>query len=74
MQYYKQLDTLRFFSVLLVMIGHWISWDSANEFVKSFHWGNGVIFFFVLSGFLITEILYNEKTEIESGNTNFFSQ
>lgn len=71
MQYYKQLDTLRFFSVLMVMIGHWISWDSANEFVKSFHWGNGVIFFFVLSGFLITEILYNEKTEIESGNSSF---
>ena len=30
------------------------------------------MFFFVLSGFLITEILYNQKTEIESGNKTFF--
>lgn len=68
MQYYKQLDSLRFFSVLAVMIGHWISWDTNNYFVKTFHWGNGVLFFFVLSGFLITEILYNQKTDIELGN------
>jgi peptidoglycan/LPS O-acetylase OafA/YrhL len=72
MNYYKQLDSLRFFSVLAVMIGHWISWDTENYFVKTFHWGNGVMFFFVLSGFLITEILYNQKTEIESGNETFF--
>ena len=70
MQYYKQLDALRFFSVLLVMIAHWIAWDTSNAFVKSFHWGNGVIFFFVLSGFLITEILYKQKTQIETGSTN----
>lgn len=72
MQYYKQLDALRFFSVLSVMIGHWISWDSDNYFVKTFHWGNGVIFFFVLSGFLITEILYNQKQQINLGNLKFF--
>lgn len=72
MKYYKQLDSLRFFSVLCVMIGHWISWDTENRFVKGFHWGNGVDFFFVLSGFLITEILYNQKIEIELGNTTFF--
>ena len=72
MQYYKQLDSLRFFSVLSVMIGHWISWDTENEFVKNFHWGNGVIFFFVLSGFLITEILYKQKLEIEKGNKTYF--
>ncbi len=68
MNYYKQLDTLRFFSVLSVMIGHWIAWDSDNEFVKSFHWGNGVLFFFVLSGFLITEILYKQKSKIDTGS------
>ena len=72
MQYYKQLDSLRFFSVLSVIIGHWISWDADNYFVKTFHWGNGVIFFFVLSGFLITEILYKQKLEIEDGNKTFF--
>jgi peptidoglycan/LPS O-acetylase OafA/YrhL len=71
-KYYKQLDSLRFFSVLSVMIGHWMGWDSDNFLIKTFHWGNGVIFFFVLSGFLITEILYNEKTEIETGNKTFF--
>lgn len=63
--YYKQLDALRFFSVLSVIIGHWISWNTDNFFLKTFHWGNGVIFFFVLSGFLITEILLNQKDEID---------
>ncbi len=71
MQYYKQLDSLRFFSVLSVMIGHWISWDTNNAFIKNFHWGNGVVFFFVLSGFLITEILYKQKLEIELGEKTF---
>lgn len=73
MQYYKQLDALRFFSVLMVMIAHWVAWDTSNEFIRSFHWGNGVIFFFVLSGFLITEILYKQKLEIEKGNSSFYS-
>lgn len=72
MTYYKQLDSLRFFSVLSVIIGHWISWDTDNYHVRTLPWGHGVHFFFVLSGFLITEILYNQKTEIELGNKSFF--
>src|ERR1700741_2978178 len=67
MTHYKQLDSLRFFSVLAVMIGHWISWDTNGFILKEFHWGNGVIFFFVLSGFLITEILIRQRSSIEGG-------
>lgn len=62
--YYTQLDALRFFSVAAVMIAHWVAWDSNNFLLKTMHWGNGVIFFFVLSGFLITEILLKQKQEI----------
>ena len=69
--YYKQLDSLRFLSVLSVMIGHWIAWDTENIIIKSIHWGNGVIFFFVLSGFLITDILLAQKIEIDLKKTTF---
>lgn len=69
--HYKQLDSLRFFSVLAVMIGHWISWDTSNFIFKELHWGNGVIFFFVLSGFLITEILLKQKELIESRKSTY---
>ena len=73
-----QLDSLRFFAVLLVMIEHWIP---HNFFpVDSLFFGNsGVTFFFVLSGFLITKILLKNKADaIISGSTqgslikNFF--
>lgn len=70
--YYKQLDALRFFSVASVMIAHWIAWDTQNFWLKTLHWGNGVIFFFVLSGFLITEILLNQKQEILNGEKTIF--
>jgi len=63
-QYYTQLDALRFFSVAAVMVAHWVAWDTNNFILKTMHWGNGVIFFFVLSGFLITEILIHQKQEI----------
>jgi peptidoglycan/LPS O-acetylase OafA/YrhL len=59
MKYIKQLDAIRAYAVLLVIVGHWLrpnSWINAlpNAFI-------GVTIFFVLSGFLITRILLNEQ-------------
>ena len=51
-RYIKSLDGIRAFAVLLIMVYH------AN--LLQFTWV-AVQFFFVLSGFLITGILWNEK-------------
>ncbi len=65
--YFKGLNTLRFFAALCVVIHHaegmkekygfgtWGEWS----FLHNGH--NAVIFFFVLSGFLITYLLLKEK-------------
>ncbi len=66
-KYYIQLDGLRAFAVLSVMIGHWMSWDTENRFLKFTPWNHGVILFFVLSGYLITQILLFQKEKIETG-------
>lgn len=63
-----QLDSLRFFAVLLVMMQHWIP----KKFfpVDSLFLGNsGVTFFFVLSGFLITQILMENKIDSENNGS-----
>ena len=67
LKYYSQLDGLRAFAIVFVMVGHWISWDTTNEFVKHAPWGHGVILFFVLSGYLISNILFEQKEKIDSG-------
>ena len=53
-----QLDTLRFFAILGVMVSHnWVP-DSPPWIFAGVDWGSlGVRLFFVLSGFLITGIL-----------------
>ncbi len=63
--YFIQLDGLRFFAVLMVMIAHWLQWQWGNPILTKIPFGHGVILFFVLSGFLITRILltYKEKYE-----------
>ena len=62
MNYIKQLDSIRTLAVILVIIAHW----APKNFNKLFSFGNlGVNIFFVLSGFLITRILLNEKDKIE---------
>jgi peptidoglycan/LPS O-acetylase OafA/YrhL len=56
--HYKQLDGLRFFAVLAVLFHHICDFNIFNYFpLGSF----GVTLFFVVSGFLITEILLKEK-------------
>jgi peptidoglycan/LPS O-acetylase OafA/YrhL len=60
-KYQQRLDTLRFFSVLLVIISHWLP---NSEIVRAIPFmGNiGVGFFFVISGYLITSNLIRLKT------------
>jgi peptidoglycan/LPS O-acetylase OafA/YrhL len=63
MKYIKQLDTVRAFAVFLVIIGHWLPPNNIvnitpNGFI-------GVTMFFVLSGFLISKILFDNKIEAE---------
>jgi peptidoglycan/LPS O-acetylase OafA/YrhL len=69
--YFSQLDGLRCFAVISVMIGHWIAWDTDISFIKNFPWQNGVILFFVLSGYLISNILFGLKEKIKKNSLTF---
>ncbi len=64
--YMPQLDSLRAFAVLLVIIAHWLPRDN---FLNRYNNNgiSGVTLFFVLSGFLITGILLKSKEEIDKG-------
>lgn len=79
MPYYKVLDSLRFFAAFGVIIAHWFDRVRLNkngleytlyEQISSLA-QHGVTFFFVLSGFLITNILMGTK-ESESYFKNFY--
>lgn len=66
-QYYGQLDGLRAVAVMLVIISHFIIVPSYPGllFLKFGFWGVNI--FFVLSGFLITEILLNDIGTMSAG-------
>lgn len=63
--YFPHLDGLRFFAFLIVFISHSVLflWNGKLNFAQG---DLGVNFFFVLSGFLITYLLYFEK-EVSRG-------
>ncbi len=62
-KYIKQLDSIRAIAVLLVIIAHWFPEShKLNIYTRVF---NGVDIFFVLSGFLITKILLENRIEAE---------
>lgn len=69
-RYLPQLDGLRFFAILSVMIGHWFQWQVKNEIFEKIPFAHGVLLFFVLSGFLITRILLIEKDNVEKAATS----
>ena len=63
MKYIKQFDGIRAIAVMLVVIWHWCP---RNSLIENIHAGAlGVNVFFVLSGFLITEILLINRCKSE---------
>lgn len=61
--YMPQLDSLRAFAVLAVLLSHFV--PEVNRYAQIGGWG--VRLFFVLSGFLITGILLRGKQMVETG-------
>lgn len=59
-----QLDGLRAFAVVGVAVSHW----TPNFLVGIVPWGTGVQLFFVLSGFLITEILLRSRPDVSGAS------
>jgi peptidoglycan/LPS O-acetylase OafA/YrhL len=59
-KYFPALDSLRAIAVLLVIISHWFP---LNNFLNRYSYNGiiGVTIFFVLSGYLITNILLKSK-------------
>lgn len=66
--YIKQLDSIRAIAVLLVIITHWFPESHMLNIYTSVF--NGVDIFFVLSGFLITRILLENRIQAEKTGTN----
>lgn len=66
--YNKQLDGLRCFAVLGVLILHFVRFD--NIYISRIPFGQGVNLFFVISGFLITRILLLNKESMKAGKTS----
>lgn len=67
MRYMKQLDSLRAFAVIAVMIHHLIPLPAVRVLGLG---SKGVDLFFVLSGFLITTILIKSKAGIDAQQTS----
>lgn len=63
MKYIKQLDSIRAIAVILVVISHWVSVDHAIN--RTPNGAIGVDIFFVLSGFLISKILFDQRNNSE---------
>src|SRR5258706_6412006 len=65
MNYIKQLDAVRAIAVILVVLSHWTKMSSITNIPIG---GMAVDVFFVLSGFLITQILLENRNKITSLN------
>tara|TARA_R110002050_G_scaffold200591_1_gene335552 strand:- start:103632 stop:104681 length:1050 start_codon:yes stop_codon:yes gene_type:complete len=60
-EYFKQLDGVRFIAVFAVLFAHYVQYQYGNFIALNFPFVYGVTLFFVLSGFLITRILLQQK-------------
>ena len=69
LSYIPQLDSFRFFAVLLVIFSHWLPNTKVNILPNGFL---GVTFFFVLSGFLISSNLLYAKKQLDKKITHFW--
>lgn len=76
LNYYKQIDSFRFFAAFAVVVSHWLHYIPAVEKMKLGY--IGVDFFFVISGFLISyqlidlnKAVANKKVSIGKGISNF---
>lgn len=63
--YIFQFDGLRLIAIVSVMIAHWLQWQWTNPIMLAVPFVHGVTLFFVLSGFLITRILLNDRLDFE---------
>lgn len=69
LNYNKQIDGLRCFAVLGVLICHFIHFE--NIYLGRLPFGQGVNLFFVISGYLITKILLINKEKIKQKETSY---
>lgn len=63
--YLIQLDGIRFIAIFMVMVAHWLQWQWTNPILTRIQFVHGVTLFFVLSGFLITRILLENRAKYE---------
>lgn len=68
--YFDQLNGIRFIAVFLVLFDHWLI--PINPF--SFLGHLGVVIFFVLSGFLITRILFKNADDTRVSQSGVFAK
>ncbi len=69
LKYIVQIDGLRCFAVLGVIIAHYEIFNSCCVPIKKIPFATGVNLFFVISGYLISHILLNKRNEIENKTT-----
>ncbi len=74
-KYVNGLNTIRFIAVILVIIGHWgiyyergtVQFDAIRVLIP---WGKfGLAFFLVLSGFLISSVLFKARRDMAEGDS-----
>jgi len=67
--YFEQLNGIRFLAVFLVLIDHWFALTLPIPLGHL-----GVVIFFVLSGFLITRILFENADEVRANKATYWNK
>ena len=68
--YLIQLDGVRFIAIFMVMVAHWLQWQIDNPLINPIQFVHGVTLFFVLSGFLISRILIENRDRYDLASLN----